>query len=242
MGFFEIPDDSWPDEEEPEPRRHRWRGDDLDTVGVSVPITALLARTEEVAVSVSGLFAFPAGFRLSLITLLRMDPPKEELRGTIGLGPWRRGRIQWGKALHFGIGFSDGSKVTDRQVPGPHHREHPSSRSLEGRGGGGGGRKWTQGLWCEPLPPPGPMRFVCEWKGAGIEETETVVDADLILEAASRATALWPDDIDLPPDDESGGEGRHFYARPGIAFTPLQARTTHVKGGGKRGPKPSRGG
>lgn len=196
-------------------------------------MTVLLARTEEVAVSVSGLFAFPGGFRLSLITLLRMDPPREELRDTIGPGPWRRGRMQWDKALHFGIGFSDGSKVIDREFPRPHRREHASTRFLVGRGGGGGGRKWTQGMWFEPLPPSGPMHFVCEWRGAGIDETESVVEAEELLQAASRATALWPDDIDLPLDDES--HSRPWYA-PGVAYVPLQARATRGKSRGRRGP------
>ncbi len=89
MGFFEFPEDSWPEEVEEEPRRHRWRGDDSDTVGVPVPMTVLLARTEEVAVSASGIFAFPAGFRLSLITLLWMDPPREELTVKYCL-PWKK--------------------------------------------------------------------------------------------------------------------------------------------------------
>jgi hypothetical protein len=45
-----------------------------------------------------------------------------------------------------------------------------------------------------PLPPAGPLAFVCEWPGRGIAESRMEPDARLILEAAGRAVTLWPDD------------------------------------------------
>jgi len=44
-----------------------------------------------------------------------------------------------------------------------------------------------------PLPPAGPLEFVCEWSALGIPETRAVVDAQLILDAAGHSTQLWPE-------------------------------------------------
>jgi hypothetical protein len=57
--------------------------------------------------------------------------------------------------------------------------------------GHGSNRSSTQTYWCWPLPPPGPMTFVCEWPEHGIAVTEHTVDAALILEASTRALRLW---------------------------------------------------
>jgi hypothetical protein len=48
--------------------------------------------------------------------------------------------------------------------------------------------------WVWPLPPPGPVEFVCEWPLHGIAESRGALDAQLIVDAAARAIPLWPDD------------------------------------------------
>jgi hypothetical protein len=60
-------------------------------------------------------------------------------------------------------------------------------------GGGGGGASWHQTNWVWPLPPPGPLAFVCEWPAAGIALTRTEIDAQLVLEAAERAQVIFAD-------------------------------------------------
>ena len=205
MSFFEIPAESDEEPVEPQPRRRRWRGDDSDTLGTPVPISVLLARTEEVAVLAGGFVAFPLGFSLSVISLSRLDPPRQDI-GTIGpRGPWREGRGAAQGVFRFGIGFADGSKVTTRGrgVPEPRFvSTHPATRSLQARGGGGSRGRFTQSYWCAPLPPSGVMQLVCEWQAAQIAETFVEIDADLILRAAEESTALWEEDKDLPPDDD----------------------------------------
>jgi hypothetical protein len=62
-------------------------------------------------------------------------------------------------------------------------------------GGFGGGlrhRNWS--YWISPLPPAGPVTFVCEWAAAGIPETQVSLDAQLIVDAAGRSVQLWPED------------------------------------------------
>jgi len=124
---------------------------------------------------------YPSGFSFRVITLSRLDPAPERSR--------------------FGIGFADGSKATDLDSGAPEVVK--MNDFCRTRVGGGGGRRWSQGYWCEPLPPLGEMRFVCGWKAAHIDETETLIDGILLTEAAERASALWADDIDLPSEDDS---------------------------------------
>ena len=171
-----------------------------------VAISALLARTDEVAVIVSGFIAFPVGFSFSVISLSRLEPPRDDLPMGGPRGPWRRGRGSALSEFRFGIGFADGSKVTTlgRGAPGPRFGlAGLGMRSLQGRGGGGSGSRFSQGYWCTPLPPSGAMLLVCAWEAAHIAETTTEIDADLILRAAEQCSALWEEDKDLPPDDDA---------------------------------------
>jgi hypothetical protein len=49
-------------------------------------------------------------------------------------------------------------------------------------------------MWVWPLPPAGRLALVCEWPAAGILLTRHEIDAQLILDAASRAQRLFADD------------------------------------------------
>jgi hypothetical protein len=144
-----------------EPRRERWSGHSHDTIGVPVPLVVALAHTENVAVMVSGVMAFPAGFSFSLLTFARMQ--------SVGMPPALMGMRHHGPSpydedsvLRFGLRFADGTKVTNLDdfggLPGQSQR-----RSLMPQGGGGGGRKYSQSFWCEPLPPDVEMVFVIAW-------------------------------------------------------------------------------
>ena len=191
MGFFSDFEPQVDVVREPQPQRVKWRGDPDDTVGVPVELEPLQVKNDQAAVIVFGLLVYPRGFAFSLATISRLSPAPAQL------GFLHPGRGSGGE-LRFGIGFADGSKVVSRwnMVPGG----ETSNWTLRPMGGGGGGRKWTQGFWCEPLPPAGRMAFVCEWSDFAIPETSFDVDATAILDAAVRAAPLWPDDADLPEE------------------------------------------
>ncbi len=55
-------------------------------------------------------------------------------------------------------------------------------------------------MW--PLPPSGPVTFVCEWPAFGINESHSDIDAQFILDVAARATQLSPENAD-PADDQA---------------------------------------
>jgi hypothetical protein len=205
MGFFselETPDDAF---REPEPRRVKWQGDADDTVGIALPFNISLVQNDQVAVIASGFIAYPLGFSFSLVTISRLSPSPVPLGMHPHPGAIRRGGVPGGE-FRFGIGFSDGTTVFSA------HRMRPgleaSPRILQTRGGGGGGRTYRQSFWCEPLPSPGHMKFVCEWPDLLIPETSVEIDASAIIEAASRSGPLWPEDANLPEESSSENQRR----------------------------------
>jgi hypothetical protein len=47
-------------------------------------------------------------------------------------------------------------------------------------------------MW--PLPPIGPLSFVCEWPAAGIALTHVEVDSQPLRDAAGRSRELFPNE------------------------------------------------
>ena len=198
MSFFDEPSLQTPEPEEPEPQRTPWRGTAEDTTGVVVPLVRVLARTDDVAIIVSGFVAYPAGFDFTLITISRLTWMRRGMQPhPMGFGVPER-MFPSPEYLRFGLRFADGSRAVNLGFGLGGHPRGSSVRDLRPQGSGGGGRKYTSRYWCEPLPPPGPLGLVCEWPKYGIAETEDVVSADLILAAAEQAKPIWPDDVGIP--------------------------------------------
>jgi hypothetical protein len=198
MSFFDEPVLQAPEPEEPDPQRTPWRGTSDDTTGVVVPLVRVLARTDDVAIIVSGLVAFPSGFDLTLITIARLAWARRGMSPhPMGFGIPER-MYPSPEFLRFGLRFADGSKATNAGFGQGIHPSRSGVRDLRTRGSGGGGRKYSSRYWCEPLPPPGSLGLVCEWPKYGIAETEEVISADLILAAAEQAKPIWPEDVSIP--------------------------------------------
>lgn len=133
MGFF----DDLPALEPAPPRRHHpWEPPEAEFPGI-VPIdTLLLGRTDQVAVTVTGLSAFSAGVEIFLTARIRPSAghPEEHLPG----GP--RDLAAARRSFRFGLQFSDGGKAAgspgggrpDRDSepagPGSCRARHPSRR------------------------------------------------------------------------------------------------------------------
>lgn len=198
MSFFDDPSLQTPEPEEPEPQRTPWRGTSDDTTGVVVPLVRVLARTEDVAILVSGFVAYPSGFDFSLITISRVAWVRRGMQPhPMGFGLPER-MFPSPEFLRFGLRFADGSKATNVGFGHSGHSPGGVVRDLRPRGSGGGGRKYSSRYWCEPLPPPGSLGLVCEWPKYGIAETEVLVSADLIRAAAEQAEPIWPEDVGIP--------------------------------------------
>ena len=189
MGFFEVPPPP-PEPEQPRPPRQPWAGSPDHVIGGSVPGDILVARTDDVAIIVRHLIAYPEGLEFSLDVHRRVHEWNDPFEDAMPFRMGRRTRGMPDEILRFGVEFSDGRKATT--LDGwEGHRGEPASPRLIPRGGGGGGTRWMQEYWLWPLPPAGPLAFVCEWPAQGVELTRAEIDAGSVIEAAGRAEVLW---------------------------------------------------
>lgn len=180
-----------------------WVGPPMGTVPGVVPLELSLARTERFAIFVTRLAAYPVGFGFDVLVLAAPGEDDAELPDPMFFGPRRHHHGHRGgggipdELLRLGIQFSDGQKATNTSGLA-HFETRPTHPVMHGGGGGGGGRRWQQSEWVWPLPPAGPLAFVCEWPAAGISLTRHEIEAEVILDAAHRAEVVFPED---PPPE-----------------------------------------
>jgi hypothetical protein len=147
-----------------------------------VPVALLVARTTTHAVLVDGLLAYPTGFDFDLAVRRRPGHPRHH----------RHHEHRWGYDLRLEVRFADGRTADNdpRRWPRPSGDQPPDPPLLyQSTSGPDGGHVWLWGL-----PPPGPLTFACEWPAQQIPPSEAALDAGLVLEAAARATSLWPNE------------------------------------------------
>jgi hypothetical protein len=198
MSFF---DDTFHPEpaDEPEPPDFApppWMGAPSNVIPGVAPVELLIGRTPNAAVAVGGMRVYPAGITFTLQVRTNGLSHADEQRVWAGLtghrwdddpeAPPDPGQLRWG------VLFADGRKVTTLDEHWGSEGE-PEQPILESGSGGGSPGHYDSEYWPWPLPPPGPLVFVCEWAAVGIAETRTEIDAGPILAAAERAVTLWPD-------------------------------------------------
>lgn len=171
-----------------------------------VALSVVLGRSESTVVHLGGVRVYPEGVVLRLVVQVRetgRDTRRRVFayldhahgRGQLDLG-YQPGGLRWG------VGLSDGSRVTtlDRspwagerptdEDSAPWFPSHPVLEPV--------GRPtawadtWSRDIWLWPLPPIGPTRLVCEWTDRGIAETAVEIDPSPLRQAASDVEPLWP--------------------------------------------------
>jgi hypothetical protein len=192
VDFFEPPP---PREEPARGRRPVWLGAPDNELGISVPLRVPLVRTDTLAILVDQVVAYSTGFSFGLSARSHPDRRLSDR----GFADLFHPRVDGMDRLLIGIQFADGRKATNLE-----HR-HPTSSDdlgpvLMGGGGGGGGGRFDFSFWVWPLPPEGPLTFVCRWDGEGVELTSVDVDAAAIRAASAQSEQLWPEQ-----GDGSGG-------------------------------------
>jgi hypothetical protein len=176
-----------------EPREYRpppWIAPPPNVLGSAVPLEIVLARTDAVAIVVAGATAYPTGLEFT-VSVRRRGKGRTALEEHPLAFHHQQGGDLPDELLRFGVQFADGRKATSVGGLLRPLDQKPSHPVLTPRGGGGGGGQWELGFWLYPLPPAGPIAFVCEWPAEGIELTRQEVEADVIREAAERAEVLW---------------------------------------------------
>lgn len=196
MRFFDEPAASPPPPPEPSYRLPEWIAAPENVIPATVALDVILARTERVAVWVADALVFPAGITVGLSVKRR--PGSGDERGS---APFFEPSDEGG--LRFGVQFADGRKAVAHglQEMRP-FLARPDRPILRPRSGGGGGGLFRSELWLWPLPPEGPITFVCAWPAEGVTEARGQADAAAIIAAASRAREMWPDDRPLPPSED----------------------------------------
>lgn len=180
----------------PEPPRKaqpEWFGPPTGTLPGVVPLEFVLARSELAAVCVTRISVYVTGFAFELLTLSDADASEDldpHLMGGAHRG--RRGSAVTAQ-LRLGVQFSDGARATNvGAAPGFTGRgEKPEEPVLHPQGGGGSPGSWRLGYWVWPLPPMGPLAFVCEWPAASIPLTRQEIDAQLVLDASARTQEIF---------------------------------------------------
>jgi hypothetical protein len=199
MGFF---DDLVPPAlpEEPEDDTPVWLSAPEGWIGGLVPVQELIARSEEAAIAFARIVAYPFGFEVTLDVFTRL--PSRDF--AFHHYPGEAGERAPDELLRYGIEFADGRRASDvggmlggttfAMSASADDEEPDPARELRlmPGGGHGGPRHSRQELWVWPLPPPGPVAFVCQWPKHGIPESRAEVDAAEIRAAAERAVELWP--------------------------------------------------
>ena len=166
-----------------------------------------LARTQDLAVGITAVQVYTAGFSFNLAVRLRTQRVSRFGHQLFELisghdVPYAAPPAADARLL-LGLEYADGRTATNLDpgwMPGePGAADLAEDEVVLSRSaGGGGGRTFDQGYWVTPLPPPGLLAFICAWPALGIAETRATVDAQLILEAAARAQLLWPWQADDP--------------------------------------------
>jgi hypothetical protein len=181
----------------PKPPRPAWVRPE-DVLPAIVAADLVLARTGEFAAAIPVLRAYPSGFAFHLAVRLRVADDEGRMSSALH-GPYGhpRGRPD-NDMFRLAVVYADG-RTAANVGPTRHPLEPGDELMLSPEGGGGGGHSWDLNFWVHPLPPPGPLVFICEWPAGGVPESRAEIDAQLLLDASARAVQLWPE----PEDDAS---------------------------------------
>jgi hypothetical protein len=94
------------------------------------------------------------------------------------------------RSLHVGVQFADGKKAANvGRVPDP-AGSVSAGLIMRPVSFGGGHRHQDRSYWVWPLPPAGPLTFVCQWAAFDIPEMRAGTDAQLIVDAAGRSIQI----------------------------------------------------
>jgi len=162
----------------------RWDPPQAEFPGI-VPINTLqFGRSAQAAIAITGISAYPSGFEIFITALLRPDAP--------GFGAETPdGGMLIHKPYRISLQLSDGRTVTGERPPGD---TEPTGPILRPRDGGGTSHYQHERWWAWPLPPSGPLQFICEWPTLATGQTQVGIDAQLILDSARQAVQLWSED------------------------------------------------
>jgi hypothetical protein len=151
-----------------------------------VPVATLpFERSGQTAVAITGVWAYSNGFEFFVTRLIRPDAPGFDEDPVPGAP---RGILAERQSFQISLQLADGSKVLSGRSGGD---AEPAGPILRSRGGGGSSHRVVLRWWAWPLPPSGPLTFICP---LGSGETQVTMDAQLILDASQHSVRAWAGD------------------------------------------------
>ncbi len=166
-------------------------GPDPSDLGHPVPLSFVMGRNEVAVVGVTAFIAYHKGFAFTLTMLFadpqnRLTPLHPIQRVTLAQVRGEDSPLS-GEQFHIVLTFSDGSSV---ESSGGFVLEDQPDASLTLLDGSGGGVVSQLRWYVEPLPPPGPISFLCEWPMAKIAFRYEVALGTELQDAAKESKYL----------------------------------------------------
>lgn len=170
------------------PREPRpWNPPETEFPAIVPTGTLLLGRSERAAVAITGIWAYSRGFEFFVTRLIRPGTPGWD---EDGVPSGTRAGLADLPFFEIRMQLSDGRMV----IGGRSHGDtEPTGPILHPRGGGGSSHRQNHRWWAWPLPPSGPLDFICPGLTSATGEARASIDAALILDAASRSIQAWPE-------------------------------------------------
>jgi hypothetical protein len=207
----------------PEPvQQHRpvWMQPDHVIPG-SVPGELLLIRTDDVAVAIGCIRAYPNGFEFTAHVRTRGNAENEPGWNDPFDRFGRRSKTP-GDVLQLGLLYSDGRRGATTRGFGTR-----GDLVLTPGGSGGSAQRWDGNFWVHPLPPDGPVTFVASWTERGAAETQAELDGAALRTAVARAVILWPEEPDIYPSGSPATSSITFTSRKADESGPEADRPQH---------------
>jgi hypothetical protein len=153
----------------------------------------VLALSDRAAITMHGIACYPSGFAFTLETVTRyeMEGSSEQAEGH--RWPFDAWWSEHSATAHLRIRYSDGMSGALEDALSRRSRKTSAEIVIRPGGGGGGDGRWSYDVWVQPLPPPGPVTFMCEWAPMGITEARHEIEGQRFRDAAARARRIFPD-------------------------------------------------
>ena len=138
-------------------------------------VDIVIARTDALVLSIAVLKLHPSaiGFDLRFSGKTRTHNPLSGVPSPLA----RSGPALADGGFAFGVLFADGRTAIANRNSASWPRGPADGPVLWPYGGAGGsGSEWRMELWLWPLPPPGPLEFVCEWPLEGLPESGAAIE------------------------------------------------------------------
>lgn len=158
--------------------------------GVALPRAFVLGQSDCAVVSISRITAFPTGWDFQVV-IVTTDPRAADTAMNQPDHPLPVGARD--QVFRLGLEFGDHTVAVDRMS----HYVRATDDAVLGAvmqlygGAASSDTSWSAGTyWVSPLPPPGPLSFVCEWGSQGIPLTHHSFSASELLDAARAAIPI----------------------------------------------------